>query len=170
MAAPDEQPLPWFHPGVLLATGCGLGYLRPAPGTWGSLPGLPLAAWLASQQPLVAACVWVGSLAIGRWACRCGARHFGSHDPGGIVVDEYLAVPLAAAPLWLGVPWWLALPFAFGLFRLFDIVKAGPVGWADRLPGETGVMLDDLVAGLMAGAANLAACAAIAAMWPGLAG
>ena len=164
---PDESdaasPLPWFDPGVLLATGFGLGYLRPAPGTWGSLLGIPL-TWGLLQLPWwLAIAAWILSLPIGWWACRRGARHFAAHDPGGIVVDEYLAIPLAAAPLVVAqpaapLPWLLT---AFALFRLFDITKPGPVGHFDRRGDTTGVMLDDLAAAVLA-AGSLAVVLAIA--------
>ena len=70
-------------------------------------------------------------------------------DPGWVVVDEGAgqALALAALPAGGGV---LGVALAFVLFRLFDITKPGPVGWADRRAGPGGVMLDDLVAGALA--------------------
>ena len=164
--AGDDPALPWFHPGVLIATGFGLGYLRPAPGTWGSLLGLPLLVGLLALPPAVAVAVWIALLPVGWWACRCGERHFGSHDPGGIVVDEYLAVPLVAAPLAVffaanGETLTTTLPLlavVFACFRLFDIWKPGPVGWCDRLDGATGVMADDLAAAVLASVPATALC------------
>ena len=79
------------------------------------------------------------------------ARHLQSADPGAIVVDEVIAFWIV---LWLVTPagFWTQL-VAFALFRFFDAVKPGPVGWADRLlhgahgwRGGFGIMLDDLVA------------------------
>jgi phosphatidylglycerophosphatase A len=68
-----------------------------------------------------------------------------------VVVDEAAgqSLALAAASGWLGVV------LAFALFRLFDVAKPGPVGWADRQPGPLGVMGDDLIAGALAAAALL---------------
>ena len=154
-----SQPLPWHHPGVLVATGLGLGYLRPAPGTWGSLLGLPLALGLSRLAWPWAMLAGAALLPLAFWACRCGAAHFGEKDAGGIVIDEIVAVPLAAAPLWLGAPALWTLPVALGLFRLFDIAKPGPVGWLDRRGDTLGVLGDDLVAGLIAGGLGLAAFA-----------
>lgn len=152
--SPAAARLPWFHPGVLIATGFGLGYLKPAPGTWGSLLGLPLLVGLTLLPGWAAVAVWLALLAIGWWACGCGMRHFAAHDPGGIVVDEYLAVPLVAAPLAVTYGGLEVTPLAAGVFfatfRLFDIWKPGPVRWCDRLPGATGVMLDDLAAAVLA--------------------
>jgi len=123
----------------------GIGFLKPAPGTWGSLAVMPLAVlppWVA----LLAAAIFTG---LGYWALtrlpETGA------DPGWVVVDEAAgqSLALAAATGWLGVL------LAFALFRLFDITKPGPVGWADRRKGAFGVMADDVIAGAMAAAVLL---------------
>jgi phosphatidylglycerophosphatase A len=123
----------------------GIGFLRPAPGTWGSLAVMPLALlppWVA----LLAAVIFTG---LGYWALirlpETGA------DPGWVVVDEAAgqSLALAAATGWVGVL------LAFALFRLFDITKPGPVGWADRRKGPFGVMADDVIAGAMAAAVIL---------------
>jgi phosphatidylglycerophosphatase A len=131
----------------------GLGRLRPAPGTWGSAVVLPL-AWAGPGPSLAAALLFT---ALGLWAVsRCAAARA---DPGWVVVDEAAGQALALAALPAGAPLWAVLA-AFGLFRLFDIAKPGPVGWADRQEGALGVMLDDLVAGALAGGVLLAAAAA----------
>jgi phosphatidylglycerophosphatase A len=100
------------------------------------------------------------SLPVGWWACSVTARNMGVLDPGSIVWDEVVAFWLV---LWLVMPTGLVgQVLAFGLFRFFDAVKPGPVGWADALyhdldpttnPGAWrkagfGIMLDDLVAAL----------------------
>ncbi|MDB5414254.1 MAG: phosphatidylglycerophosphatase [Rubritepida sp.] len=118
----------------------GIGFLRPAPGTWGSLAVMPLALfpeWVA----LVAAGVFTVA---GFWALTRLPET--RTDPGWIVVDEAAgqSLALAAAGGWIGVV------LAFVLFRAFDITKPGPVGWADRQKGAFGVMADDLIAGGMA--------------------
>lgn len=118
----------------------GVGFLRPAPGTWGSLAVLPLAFF----PPWVALLAGLSFTALGYWALTRLPE--ASADPGWVVVDEAAgqSLALAAAGGWLGV----LLAFAF--FRLFDITKPGPVGWADRQPGAFGVMADDVIAGAMA--------------------
>ena len=132
----------------LVATLGGVGLLRPAPGTWGSAVVLPL-AWLGPWWCLGLALVL--TLA-GLWAvARLPER---KADPGWVVVDEGAGQLLALAAAPAGWPWVLA---AFLLFRLFDITKPGPVGWADRQKGAVGVLLDDLVAGALAAALLLAA-------------
>ena len=123
----------------------GIGFLRPAPGTWGSAAVLPL-AWLPWWAALLAAGLF--TLA-GFWALHRLPE--AAEDPSWVVVDEAAgqALALAAASGWLGVA------LAFALFRLFDVWKPGPVGWADRRAGPFGVMADDLIAGAMAGACLL---------------
>ncbi len=136
-------------PMVLLSTWGGSGLLRPAPGTWGSLAALPPGllilltggGWALTFGALVV-------LIIGVFSSEATMKRFASHDPGYIVIDE-------VAGLWIALiasngEWPLVL-LAFMLFRLFDIVKPWPVGWADRqLEGAIGVMADDVLAGLYA--------------------
>jgi phosphatidylglycerophosphatase A len=118
----------------------GIGFLKPAPGTWGSAAVLPL-AFLPPWVALLAAVLFTG---LGYWALTRLPE--ASADPGWVVVDEAAgqSLALAAATGWVGVL------LAFALFRLFDITKPGPVGWADRRKGPFGVMADDVIAGAMA--------------------
>ena len=146
-------------PVLLLAHGLGSGLAPTAPGTFGTLAAL-LPWLLLVQLPLpgyVLAVILAGLGGV--WLCGEAARRMGGEaDPGGIVWDEWvgvwvalLAVPGMNVPLsaW-GEQWGWALA-AVLLFRLFDILKPGPVGWCDRhLHGGLGIMLDDVVAGLLA--------------------
>lgn len=148
---------PWHF----LALGLGSGLSPVAPGTAGSLVGwasyvllqrvVPEAAW-----PLLLLLGFAG----GVWICERAARALGLHDPSPVVWDEILAMWLL---LWLAqltlaaltaqhqpLPWLLQLA-CFGLFRVFDAIKRGPVGWVDRkVGGGLGIMLDDIVAALLA--------------------
>lgn len=139
--------------GVAYWIACGLGSgLSPmAPGTVGSLvamlAGIALLGLAPALLPLAAAVATIG----GWWAVQaCGAEG----DPGWIVVDEVAGMWIAMLPLALlapGAEWNLAsLLLAFIAFRVLDIAKPGPIGWADRQPGAAGVMADDVVAGLVA--------------------
>ena len=130
-------------PSKFIATLAGVGLLRPAPGTWGSAVVLPCTL----LGPLW--CLGLAALLtlVGLWAvARLPER---AEDPGWVVVDEGAGQLLALAALAPGAGWpWVVV--AFGLFRLFDVLKPGPVGWADQQKGAVGVMLDDVVAGAMA--------------------
>jgi phosphatidylglycerophosphatase A len=143
----------------LVATLLGVGFVRPAPGTWGSLVALPW-AWLLHVLggfPLLALGT-LAAFAAGWWATHVLTRDAANKDPSEIVVDELAGQWVALLPLSYAAwahqidilamwPGWIA---AFVLFRLFDILKPGPVGWADRRGGALSVMLDDVIAGLFA--------------------
>jgi phosphatidylglycerophosphatase A len=141
-----------------IATGAGLGLAPKAPGTFGSVGGVVFA--LALQRILngsglvagAAGAVSILVLAIGTWiaigAIRKAEEYWGTHDDQRIVIDEVLgqAIPLCVLPIHQF--WQIFLSFL--LFRVLDITKPGPIGWADRLPGPWGTLLDDLVAGGLA--------------------
>jgi phosphatidylglycerophosphatase A len=137
-----------------------VGLLRPAPGTWGSLVALPCAVliyWLSGPFGLLVLTVIVavgGVFSIGQQIGQSTDK-----DPSEIVIDEVAGQWIALLPVMFGGwhagvslsalwPGWIA---AFLLFRLFDIWKPGPIGWADQRGDALGVMLDDLVAGVFAG-------------------
>lgn len=150
--------------GKAIATVFGLGYLRPASGTWASAATIALASGLhlLGGFPLVALAT-VLATALGFWACADMLRGLGDHDPSEVVIDEVagqlLAFCATSYGLWhagvTSLPWpaWL-VPFV--LFRLFDIWKPWLVGWADRHDGPAWVMLDDLFAGLFAAIVSVA--------------
>jgi len=147
------------HPAHLVALGFGAGLSPKAPGTVGTLW-----AWgvFTLMQNLFTEMQWgvliAASVVVGWWVCSITAQHMQVLDPGSIVWDEIAAFWLV---LWLVTPCngWQQL-LAFGLFRLFDATKPGPVRWADQLyhgvdpatdpaawyKAGWGIMLDDLVA------------------------
>lgn len=142
-----------------------VGLIPFAPGTWGSLAAIPFAwmlHWFGGFPLLLAATALV--YAIGWRATKNETSGGGDPDPGEIVIDEVVGQWIALFPLSAGLwfmgaaphvfPWpgWVA---GFVLFRFFDILKPWPVSWADNLHGPTGVMLDDVLAGILA-----AVCAA----------
>ena len=155
----------------MIATVFYVGRIPLAPGTLGSLVALPL-AWLLHYLGGFPA-LGLASLAIfllGWWATASYTRGRDNHDPGEVVIDEVVGQWIALFPLSAGLwhagvaghvfpyPGWVG---AFVMFRLFDIWKPWPVSWADRKHGPMGVMLDDVLAGLMA-AVVVAAAAAVA--------
>jgi phosphatidylglycerophosphatase A len=160
-AASPQQPTLRFmlqHPAHVIALGFGSGLAPRAPGTVGTL--WAWAAFLIADLWLTDfgwAIVLIVAAIVGWWACTVTARHLALADPGAIVWDEVLAFWLV---LWLVLPagFW-AQAAAFVLFRLFDAVKPGPVGWADaRFKARAGsaigwaqgfgILFDDLVAAL----------------------
>jgi phosphatidylglycerophosphatase A len=144
-----------------LASGLGSGFFPRIPGTAGSVVGLGLGVVLM-QGP-----VWLLPVAItiaafaGIWAV---ARAGGANDPGWVVIDEIAGMWIAM----LALPrvTFIGLAAALVLFRFLDIVKPGPIGWADRQTGAPGVMADDLIAGCVAAGILWA----VQLQWPGILG
>jgi phosphatidylglycerophosphatase A len=137
---------------TLVATFFGAGRLHPGPGTWGALATGLLWWLLASHAPtgmqlpliLLLLVIVVG---IGIPAATLEARGCGKKDPGHIVIDEvagqlvtYIACPIV----------WRALLAGFILFRVFDILKPPPIRSLEKLPDGTGIVVDDLGAGVYA--------------------
>jgi phosphatidylglycerophosphatase A len=141
-----------MKPPLLVATMGGVGRLKPAPGTWGSLVVLP--AVLLGPVPALLLAILV--TLIGFYAVRDVLRETPDQDPGWIVVDEAAGMLIALAGLSMTASIWGVL-IAFGLFRIFDIFKPWPISWADRQKGAFGVMLDDVVAGALAALALILA-------------
>lgn len=136
----------------VVATFFGVGYLRPGPGTWGSAAAVGL-WWLAARaipagwQPAAALAGCALATAIGIPAATRVARASGEADPPRVVIDEVAGQWLALAGAPLG---WKSLVAGFILFRCFDIVKPPPVRRLERLPEGTGIVVDDLGAGIYA--------------------
>lgn len=138
---------------------CGAGLMRPAPGSWGSLAALP-AAWAvwALAGPFALAVLAVVLYFAGITAVAAETADAEDHDPSWIVIDEVVGQWIALMPVAFGayrvgvdvLKLWPGILAAFLLFRLFDIWKPWLVGQADRRGDATGVMLDDVWAGLFA--------------------
>jgi phosphatidylglycerophosphatase A len=147
----DIPVRPRFDPRRLhhwLAYAGGAGLLPRAPGTWGTLAAVPLYPLLAGLPLAGYLALLVLLFAVGVWACGRTGRELGVHDHGAIVWDEVVGFLVTMTALPASWPWLLA---GFLLFRVFDILKPWPIGWLDRrVDGGLGVMLDDVLAGLMA--------------------
>lgn len=133
-----------------VATFFGVGRLRPGPGTWASLATTLLWWLLASHlaSPLRLAVVLlliILVVVIGIPAATLEARGCGKEDPSHVVIDEVAGqlLTLVACPIV-----WRALLAGFILFRVFDIVKPAPVRALEKLPEGTGIVVDDLGAGV----------------------
>lgn len=139
LTSPAAWIATWFHSGLI----------KPASGTWGSLAALPFGIAVACTFGALGLVLMAAIFyALGHWASHVWISKADDKDPSAIVVDEAVGIFLAltTAPL---TP--LGIALAFALFRLFDILKPWPVSWADtKLGGATGIMLDDVLAGIMA--------------------
>ena len=146
---PDLKFL-FAHPAHLIAFGFGTGLAPKAPGTVGTLLGLPL-FWLvvAVAQDLPNQIIFlIATFLLGIWACGRTGRTLGIADHGGMVWDEIVAFALVMLFTPAG---WLWMALAFALFRLFDILKPWPIRLADtHFKSGFGVMFDDLLAALYA--------------------
>lgn len=147
-----------------MVTSCGLGFLRPAPGTWGSLPPVVICGiYLALRLPIsflnfvlivLGAIASAACLEYGTWA----EKRFGRKDASQVVADETAGQSVAL----LFLPWremetaydwqWnIAIAvMAFVFFRIADIIKPPPAYKAQRLPGGQGILIDDIIAGVYA--------------------
>ena len=141
----------------LVASGFGIGFAPVAPGTAGSLVGVALGAMTLWRAPWMLPSIAWAAVACGMVAVRGAtglpwrkAAKASGDDPGWVVIDE-IAGQLCALLLLPG-PSAAGLLLAFALFRVLDIAKPGPIGWLDRQGGALGIMADDVLAGLVAGA------------------
>ena len=137
------------NPWMMLATLGPVGRLRPAPGSWGSLAAVLIAAALVQPGGWALEAATLVICVLGVRAADIYDRETGSKDASDIVIDEVAGQWIALLVVPLDWRWWLA---AFVAFRLFDILKPGPVRLAENLPGGYGVMADDIVAGTLAAA------------------
>jgi len=149
-----------------LGIGLGSGLPRRAPGTWGSVGGLIVAIPLISLGFVPFLIITILSCLIGIWICGRTSELMQGHDDPHIVWDEWAGIWITLLPFsYMSVStasYWqdisqslsvIALIIAFVLFRFFDIIKPPPIGWADKkVAGGLGIMLDDIIAGVMAAA------------------
>jgi phosphatidylglycerophosphatase A len=142
-----------------VATWFGVGFLPRAPGTWGSLIAIPIAHIVVTLWDVSGLLGFaLGVTIAGVHAAGETARLRGIGDPPEVVVDEVAGQSIALLPVYALAPAGAplvrigAVLGAFVLFRILDVWKPGPIGALERLPAGWGVMLDDVLAGLVAGA------------------
>jgi phosphatidylglycerophosphatase A len=138
---------------LLISTFFGCGFLKPAPGTIGSLAALPFVWLLYTFGGFeIFILITIILFIVGIWAAGISRHSFNRDDPSEIVIDEVVGqwatllvfVPSNAVHYFLG----------FVLFRIFDIFKPWPINWADKkIKGGLGIMLDDILAAVYAGGA-----------------
>ena len=133
-----------------IAVGFGTGWSPIMPGTVGTLVGLPLAWGLMLLYPgvgwLVQAAICVVMTLIAIPICGVAEKMIGGKDPGCIVADEFLTLPITV--IGLTSPW--ALLSGFVLHRVFDITKPPPIKQLQHIHGGFGIVVDDFLAALIA--------------------
>ncbi|MGI9013100.1 MAG: phosphatidylglycerophosphatase A family protein [Phycisphaerales bacterium] len=161
--ASSSEPKGQLRVQTLLLTVFGLGFMRPAPGTWGSLPPCIIAFAIISLVPtdatwLLTAAMILLALAAGVVCIALGHAaevRFGSKDPSQVVADEVAGQSL----VFLALPWYgpddligngIICAVALLSFRFFDITKLWPAHQLQRYPAGWGILLDDLAAGVWA--------------------
>lgn len=124
-----------------LSTLGGLGYLKPGPGTLGTLAAIPVCIGLRYLPGTIALALVIALIVIAIVVCDYSSRSFSSDDPGEIILDEFVAflalgvlVPVSG----------MNLIVLFVLFRMFDILKPWPIRQLEKLPGGLGIVADDL--------------------------
>lgn len=130
-----------------IAIGFGTGLSPIMPGTVGTLVGLPIAWWVMTLPELgvqIAVCAGLSLLSIP--ICEVAEKVIGGKDPGCIVADEYLTLPITV--IGLTNPW--ALASGFVLHRIFDITKPPPIKQLQHIHGGFGITIDDFLAALIA--------------------
>lgn len=145
----QQQQIFWGHRlARWIATGFGVGVIAKAPGTFGTLIGIPLYLLLRGLTPALYAASVLVLFMFGVWICTLAERQLGRHDHPALVWDEvvgYLVTMFFAPAGWV----WLVIGFI--LFRLFDIWKPFPIRRLERaLHGGLGTMADDVLAGVYA--------------------
>lgn len=138
------------HPAHFFGLGLGSGLAPVAPGTFGTLAAIPFWLLIASQPFAFQCLIVLLAGLIGIYFCGKSADDLGAHDHGSIVWDEFVGYWLTMLFAPAG---WLWILIGFALFRVFDILKPWPISWFDKqVSGGVGIMVDDVLAGLFAGA------------------
>jgi phosphatidylglycerophosphatase A len=164
---PRFLPTKWV---ISCATLGPVGRIRKAPGTWGSVAGLLYFTTLFAGRIGDVGLVIFSLAGLYFSVAICGEAEFrlGERDPGKVVLDEFVAMPLCFIgwTRFVGVvPNWAVFLAGFALFRLFDISKPFGIKKLQDLPGGWGVTIDDTVAALAA-CATMHAAHALWAYWP----
>ncbi len=132
---------------LFFATGFGLGNLPMIPGTFGTLAGIPFAVGLSYLNRGYTVFFTVALIAFACWISDQAEIIIGEKDPGRIVIDEIAGYAVAMSGIPISV---YSLAAGFFIFRFFDILKPFPVrNFEKRFKGGAGVVLDDIVAGLL---------------------
>lgn len=142
------RPTPFSSPVQFLAFGFGSGLSPKAPGTAGTLVAVPIYWLMAGLDLWLYTAVVVAAMFLGIYLCGHASRQLKVHDHPGIVWDEFVGFWITMWAVPASLPWVVA---GFLVFRVFDIAKPWPISLLDRkVAGGTGIMMDDVVAGIFA--------------------
>ena len=134
----------------IVATGIFSGFMKPFPGTWGTLPALAIAILILKGDLALTVIAVVITFLLSVWSSGEAEKVYG-HDARKIVIDEWAGMFVALVL----VPFsYLNFVIAFVLFRAFDVVKIPPARQFERLPGGWGITMDDIAAGVQANLAT----------------
>lgn len=138
----------WQNPYYFIAFGLGIGLMPVAPGTFGTLLAIPLMYLFCTKPILLQLCIVTIVGIVGLCSAQKVTQDLKQNDYKGIVIDEIVGYFVTM----MGVPFTIPMVIVgFCLFRWLDIVKPDPIRWVDnRMEGGLGIMLDDLLAGLIA--------------------
>lgn len=145
---PRIPPSIWRNPVHFLAFGFGSGAVPKGPGTAGTVVAMGIYLALPPMSLPVHGLLIAVSFLLGWWLCGKTATDIGVHDHGGIVWDEFVGYWIT---MFMAPQGWTWALLGFALFRLLDIFKPWPIKWVDQqVKGGMGIMLDDVLAGIMA--------------------
>ncbi|RZB36200.1 MAG: phosphatidylglycerophosphatase A [Desulfobacteraceae bacterium Eth-SRB2] len=131
---------------MFLATGCFIGNISFAPGTFGSILGLPLCFFLCKIDLPVAVLLTVIFVFFAVWIAQRAEKILNTEDPGCIVIDEIAGILVTFTGLPFNI---ISVVFGFLIFRALDIWKPYPISWMERhLSGGAGIVMDDVAAGI----------------------
>lgn len=135
-------------PVLFFAFGFGAGLAPKAPGTVGTLVAVPIYMLLVHTNWWIYSAVVLVSFGLGIWICGKSSEELGIHDHGGVVWDEMVGYWIT---MFLAPTGWVWILLGFGIFRALDILKPWPISVVDKhIHGGIGIMLDDVLAGIMA--------------------
>ncbi len=131
-----------------IATYCYIGLLPKMPGTWGSIFAVPLAWVLYKLGNTPYWVAFIFTTLIGIWASKVYSESVRNEDPDEVVIDEVAGI----LTVFLFVkPTPLMLVLGLVLFRVIDILKPPPIRWFEKIPHGVGIMIDDILAGILTG-------------------
>ncbi len=130
---------------LLLASGLGIGFIPPMPGTLGSLEGIILAYFTKDLSFVIKLIIFFLITLLGIITADVVSKALQDEDPDEVVIDEIAGAYLSV----FVVKSLLDLVLAFILFRIIDILKPPPLKRLERMKGGLGIMMDDLAAGLL---------------------